>query len=168
MLNIKNNKGITLMALVITIIIILILASITVNQGYGLIKEAKIQNLETNLLAIRAKAKEYGENVDAKNWAEEDETEKQNKNEEEFINTYKLNLFDASGKSWDDPEYTYYSLDKESFDNMDLSEIYDDNDEEYIIGYKTSDLSEIEIIYAEGIEYNDKIIYSLTELQNEE
>ena len=168
MLNIKNNKGITLMALVITIIIILILASITVNQGYGLIKEAKIQNLETNLLAIRAKAKEYGENVDAKNWAEEDETEKQNKNEEEFINTYKLNLFDASGKAWDDPEYTYYSLDKESFDNMDLSEIYDDNDEEYIIGYKTSDLSEIEIIYAEGIEYNDKTIYSLTELQNEE
>ena len=168
MLNIKNNKGITLMALVITIIIILILASITVNQGYGLIKEAKIQNLETNLLAIRAKAKEYGENVDAKNWAEEDATEKQNKNEEEFINTYKLNLFDASGKAWDDPEYTYYSLDKESFDNMDLSEIYDDNDEEYIIGYKTSDLSEIEIIYAEGIEYNDKTIYSLTELQNEE
>ena len=168
MLNIKNNKGITLMALVITIIIILIFASITVNQGYGLIKEAKIQNLETNLLAIRAKAKEYGENVDAKNWAEEDETEKQNKNEEEFINTYKLNLFDASEMAWDDPEYTYYSLDKESFDNMDLSEIYDDNDEEYIIGYKTSDLSEIEIIYAEGIEYNDKTIYSLTELQNEE
>ncbi len=164
MVNLKNNKGITLVALVITIIILLIIASISVYEGKKLIKQAKIQTLETNLLAIRAKAKEYGENVAAKNWAVKEE-EKQTKNEEEFSNTYKFAAFNATGYSWYDSSYVYFSLNKAAFDNMELTDIYDDDDTEYIVGYNSTDLSKLEVIYKNGVTYNNIIYYTLTDLQ---
>ena len=57
MSNLKNNKGITLMTLVITIIVLLIIVSITVNYGIDSINKAQIQNMQTNMLLIEAKAK---------------------------------------------------------------------------------------------------------------
>ena len=59
----KNNKGITLMTLVITIIVLLIIVSITVNYGIDSISKAQIQNMQTNMLLIEAKAKKYVENA---------------------------------------------------------------------------------------------------------
>ena len=76
---IKNEKGITILALVITIIILLIIASISINAGSQLIQEAKVQTIETNMLAIRAKAKAYAEEIEAATWAltsEEKETKR--------------------------------------------------------------------------------------------
>ncbi len=55
---IKKEKGITLVALVTTIILILILASIAVTGGSEIIKKANLENLKTNLLLVEAKAKE--------------------------------------------------------------------------------------------------------------
>lgn len=57
----KENKGITLVALIITIIVMLILASITINFGTTQIKNANLQNFKTSMLLIEAKAKEYVE-----------------------------------------------------------------------------------------------------------
>ena len=66
MKSINNQKGITLVALTITIIVLLILATITINAGKGVIKEAKLEELKTNMLLIRAKAKECVEEADFK------------------------------------------------------------------------------------------------------
>ena len=63
MSKLKNNKGITLMTLVITIIVLLIIVSITVNYGIDSINKAQIQNMQTNMLLIEAKAKKYVENA---------------------------------------------------------------------------------------------------------
>ena len=60
-MKVKNNKGITLIALTITIIILLILASITIYSGKESIKKAQLESLKTNMLLIKAKAKEYVE-----------------------------------------------------------------------------------------------------------
>lgn len=65
----KNEKGITILALVITIIVLLIIASISINAGSQLVEQAKIQTIETNMLAIRAKAKSYAEEIEAATWA---------------------------------------------------------------------------------------------------
>ena len=54
----KKEKGITLVALVTTIILIIILASIAVTGGSEIIKKANLENLKTNLLLVEAKAKE--------------------------------------------------------------------------------------------------------------
>lgn len=60
---IKDNKGITLATLVITISIMMMLAVIVVNVGSKSIDEAKLQNIKTNMLLIEAKVKEYVENA---------------------------------------------------------------------------------------------------------
>ena len=67
-MKVKNNKGITLIALTITIIILLILASITIYSGKESIKKAQLESLKTNMLLIKAKAKEYVEQASFKNF----------------------------------------------------------------------------------------------------
>lgn len=59
----KKQKGVTLIALTITIVVMMILAGITISVGTDLIKQAKLQDLRTNMLLIQAKAKESLEEV---------------------------------------------------------------------------------------------------------
>ncbi len=59
----KNENGITLVALTITIIVLLILAGISINTGKTSIKKANLEGLKTNMLLIQTKAKEYVENA---------------------------------------------------------------------------------------------------------
>ena len=53
----KNNSGITLIALSVTIIVLLILVSISASAGTKIISKSKAQTLETNMLTIQAKVK---------------------------------------------------------------------------------------------------------------
>ena len=62
-------SGITLIALTVTIIVIFILVTISVNEGTRAIREAKFQTYETDLFSIKAKAKAYVEEVDAGTWS---------------------------------------------------------------------------------------------------
>ncbi len=55
---IKNEKGVTLVALIITIIVMIILASITIAASTNLNKETQLKNLQTNMMLIQAKAEE--------------------------------------------------------------------------------------------------------------
>lgn len=59
----KKQNGITLIALTITIIVMMIIAGITTYAGKDLIKEAKLQDLVTNMLLIQAEAKKGLEEV---------------------------------------------------------------------------------------------------------
>ena len=64
---IKNNqKGITLIVLIITIIILIILAGITIYTGKESIQKANLEGLKTNMLLIETKAREYVENASFK------------------------------------------------------------------------------------------------------
>lgn len=60
-MNIKDNKGITLIVLVVTIVVLLIIAGVTITAGTESIKRAKLETLRTNMLLIKAKGKEYCE-----------------------------------------------------------------------------------------------------------
>ena len=61
-----KNKGITLVALTITIIILLIIAGISISVGKSMIKKANLEELKTNMLLIKTKGKEYVENANFK------------------------------------------------------------------------------------------------------
>ena len=63
---INNQKGVTLLILVIMIIVMLIIAGITIYSGTEAIQRAGLENLKTNLLLIEAKTKEYVEEVSFK------------------------------------------------------------------------------------------------------
>ena len=59
----KKNKGITMVALVITIVLLLILAGISIGTGGNIIKRTELENLKTGMLLIEVKGKEYVENA---------------------------------------------------------------------------------------------------------
>ena len=166
----RNEKGITLIALVITIILLVIIGGISIIGGTDLIDTAKAETVETNMLTIKAKAKEYIENVDSKNWALSD-GEKEDANKKELQgDKYQLTLLDnADVNVWYKPGYTYYKLEKKALDKMDLTDLYEEG-EVYIIAYPTEPNTEnlkLDIIYNNGIEYKDKTYYKLSELEND-
>jgi len=184
----KNEKGITLIALVITIILLFIIGGISIMGGTDLVNTAKAETVETNMLTIKAKAKEYIENVDSKNWALDDKevkdeydrlTKKEFENRKQLTgDKYQLTLIDDTNKTtyinystWyidTTDKYTYYALDKKALDKMDLSNIYEDG-KVYIVRYPLEDGNienlKMDIIYANGIEYKDVTYYNLSELE---
>ena len=60
-IQIRNSKGVTLIALVVIIIVLLIIAGITFNTGSDVLEKANLEEIKTNMLLIQAKAKEYVE-----------------------------------------------------------------------------------------------------------
>ena len=60
-MRIKEEKGITLMLLIITIIVIIIISGIVIYSGSVTMKKAGIEELKTNMLLIQSKAKGYVE-----------------------------------------------------------------------------------------------------------
>ena len=48
-MNLKSNKGITMVALMVTVIVLLILSSITINYGKNTIKMAKLEKSTISL-----------------------------------------------------------------------------------------------------------------------
>jgi len=170
----KEEKGITLMALVITIIVLFIIGGISIMGGTELVDNAKAETIETNMLTIKAKAKEYMENVESKNWASK-QKDKENKNRYELQSEkYQLTLIDdASGNIWYENGYTYYKLEKKALDKMDLPDLYDE-EEMYIIKYPTEPTEgtidknkKLDIIYANGIEYKGETYYTLSKLEED-
>ena len=172
MKSLKEEKGITLIALVITVIILFIIGGVSIMQGTDLVRTAKAETIETNMLTIKAKAKEYMENVDSKNWATKQEN-KETKNREELqSDKYELTLIgNAEGNAWYEEGYTYYKLEKEALEKMDLPDLYQEG-EEYIIRYPTEPITgsvdtnlKLDIIYANGIEYKGTTYYNLSKIE---
>lgn len=166
---IKNESGITLAALVITIIIMMILSSIAVHEGSKLIRVSKVQTLETNMLTIQAKAKAYAEEIESKIWVyKEDESEKDTKRNDEFenkgmpitetIGTEALNQVSNDLKS----DYVAYTVTGDVLTNMGLKEI---NTETYIVIFKKDNYKIMDVIYPDGITYQNSRYYTLSSIQ---
>ena len=73
-MNLRKKEGITLVALVVTVILLGILASIGAYYGNEVIKNANLESLKTDMLLIQAKAKEYVEEATFKMGINPDET----------------------------------------------------------------------------------------------
>ena len=175
----KENKGITLVALVITIVVLLILAGISIGKGSNIIKSSQLENLKTNMLLIKVKAKEYVENANFQlgtnfERATDKDTRILNAKSElqgeeitdssifnDGINISQENL------TKDNLNYIYYyKLNTNNLADMGLSKVEsDEKNGWYIIKYNIKNL-EIEIYNTLGFGNNGSKYYSLTELQN--
>lgn len=152
-MNYKQNKGITMIALLATVVIMVVLATVTVNIGTKEIDRAKLEDLKTTMLLIKGRAQivadkeEFGEDYDS---------------------TGMLKLTDATG-------YNTSKL-QSIFNNIDTSNLYiwnqtamDNNsidveitkEDFFVINYETG-----EVYYSLGFTYEDNTYYSLTQLQN--
>lgn len=173
MLYLKEEKGITLVALIIMVIVIIILAGISLTQGSELLKTTKVETYVTNMITIRAKAKVYAEEVNAGTWDVQDKSSKRNElysekynmtkpsNESELISKVEENVNKGNGVE-------FYQITKETLTKMGLEDLAkESNDGDYVVAYDAGDYTNLDIIYTKGIEYNGKKLYTLSSLQKE-
>ena len=160
-MKVKNNKGITLIALTITIIILLILASITIYSGKESIKKAQLESLKTNMLLIKAKAKEYVEQASFKNGVNKSEISEEAKNE--------LKGKEANASDYSKQNITInggeilYKLTSDNLKEMGLKDVKLGSNEEYLVKYNIKDVT-VEVYNTSGYENNGTTVYSLSEL----
>ena len=160
----KNNSGITLATLIITIIVITIIATISVYEGKELIAKAKVETLETNMLTIQAKAKSYADEIDAKIWTE---TDKDTARDNEFYAkgfSAPINLSPEMLEQVNDDvksDYVAYTITGDVLKNMGLDEI---SNETYIVVFNKSQYKSMDIIYQDGVIYKKEKYFSLSKL----
>lgn len=151
----KNNKGITLTTLIITIVVMTILSGITITGGYNVIKKAKLESIKTNMLLLQAQTKTVLEEYNFS----KDETKLIGTKISDSDTNIVQKLNDAGVNSIDD----WYYLQNEDYQEMNLSDVKPEENEYFLVKYDKENL-EVEILYTKG--YNNK--YTLTELKNME
>lgn len=170
----NNQKGVTLVVLTITIIVLIILAGITIYTGTESIQKANLEGLKTNMLLIETKAREFVENasfdlgIDPQNATDEMKTNAQNElngedkgtlvTSDDSIISQLLNI----GISQEDIDNeNVYKLTTENLQKMGINEV-ESNDEEgwYVIVYNIDDTT-AEIYHTIG--YDGK--HSLTDIE---
>lgn len=143
----KNNKGVTLSILVITIIVTIILAGTVITASNLIITSTKAKTVVTNMYLIQGKAEALNEeyefnNIDISNYAGKVVSD---------LNGYGV-MANAGDKWFEWDEATLIDL---GFDKNMLS-----NGGEFIVNYTTG-----EVIYTKGVKDNDGIVkYTLTDL----
>ncbi len=167
----RENKGITMVTLVITIIVLLIIAGIGIYSGTGTIKKAKLEELKTNMLLIQAKAKEYVENANFKLGTKIDDAQETERDDrigkaKAELKGEEIEKSDISDiireKEEDEGNYIYYyKLTEEQLKEIGLSDVKSSmQNGEYIVEYDIKK-AQVEIYHTKG--YNGK--YSLTDIE---
>lgn len=161
----KNDKGITLTSLVITIIVMLIIATITVNYGKESIKKAELENLKTNMLLIEAKAKEYVEQANFKVG-----NSNQYSNGEDELKGVKL--VGNGGYEYieiADGTYEFLYDVTEQLNDMGLKNVELKSNEKYLVKYNVKDAN-VEIYNTIGHKFEEngvtQYIHDLTSIKN--
>ncbi len=148
-----EEKGVTLTTLVITIIVMIIIASVGIYVGNNMIKQANLQNVNTNMMLIQAKTKTISEqakfNKDTSNYKGIKLIEVVgNKKIDELVSNHVI-----------EDEDNYYLLSQNDLNEMGLEKI--EISEGYVVNYDTN-----EIIYVKGFEANHQTYYKLSEMKN--
>lgn len=171
----KSIRGITMIALVVTIILLLILAGISIGTWNNIIEESKLENIKTNMLLIEVKAKELVQNANFNLGTSYDSMTDENLKIErlqqaklqlkgemiENINEFNIGV----DKATDELEI-YYKLSTEDINSMGITNINSDNKNGwYIVKYNIRNI-EVEIYNTKGFETENKVYYSLTDIQN--
>lgn len=164
----KSDKGITLATLVITILVLLIIASITIYGGSQLIKRAKVESLKTNMLLIQAEAKSAVEQVKFEIYSLDrtaaDYNDKVSEiksrnligislNEDESLKTKVQNIV---GTETDLSNFYYLTIENLKNLNIDI----DASNSDYVVAYDIDNV-DVDVYYVKGYKVDDRMCYSL-------
>ncbi len=171
----KNNKGITMIALIITIILLIILAGVGIGTGNDIIKKSEIENLKTNMLLIKVKGKEYvekanfnlGTKIETVNEEEKAKRIEKAKNElkgEDITND--ISKYENIINKEQEEFVYYYKLSTENLVDIGLINVKsDEKNGLYIVKYDIKNAI-VEVYNTKGVEDEDKQYHSLNEVQN--
>ena len=152
---IRNSEGITLVALVVTIVVTLIIASITIYNGAAIIKEARVEDIKTNMLLIQAKAKIKLEDNVFKGTTTD------------YIGTKVTDssMLEKISLEAGQEENCYY-LTEEDLKNMNLESLKVPEGEYYIVYYDAENV-EVDVFYTAGVmDAEGNLYYKLSEMVN--
>ena len=156
----KNEKGVTLIALIITIIILMIIAGISIYNGRDVLKNAKLEELRTNMLLIQAKSKEYIEQATFQMGINSDDSKKAEVRQEVYVNDAGLEKADSVPSQFKISDTsTCYWLTEAAQQKWGLEEIKLEDQEKYLIQFDEE--NQIVEVY-NTLGYDEK--YSLTEI----
>ncbi len=143
-MNLKRENGITIIALIITIVVMLILLGVGLHFGSDAMDKAKLEDIKTDMISIKTKAKIIAEQYnfkDIENLVGTSITDEE---------ANKLGITNGDNvRKWSNDD----------LNNQGLTTIPGDT---YIVNYNLEDTNGCEIYYSKG--YQGK--YSLTELKN--
>lgn len=141
-----NEKGITIITLIIAIIIIVIIAGVGISFGTNMTETAQFENIETSLLLIQSKIKVVADKK-AIGEIKEEEVYGEKQEEGEYTGWYKLNQANLEEMGFKDlkEEDKYYVY-------------YGEKNEE------TGEYTDIDVAYGKGIKYEEKMYYKLSEI----
>ena len=159
-----NDKGISLIVLVITIIILIVLASITFEYGKTSINNAKLETLKTNMLLIKAKAMEYVEQANFKAGP--------SNSYKDLEDNLKTEIAQELKGTPDSGSYVYITLQDGQYlydvtnelENMGIKDVNLASGEKYLVRYDVRNAT-VEVYNTKGFDINGTMKYSLTELQ---
>lgn len=170
----KRNKGITMISLMVTIVILMILATITMYYGNSAMKEAKLQDLKTNMLLIQASLKSGLEkyHFETSNLSDANEKEAQKSN---YLKGTKLanpqdrlkqEIFDEIKEDYPqiDGNFDYYYLSTSDLMELGIKDVESSNEDgHYIVAYSMNSVypNIVEVINTKGYLGN----YTLSRIQ---
>lgn len=146
-MKLTNQKGITLIALTITIMVLLIIVGISVYTGSKLIQEAKLEDVKTNMLLVQAEVKNYVEQAKFERKTIENLT-----NEGITVDdtTLKLVAVTEGGQ-------TYYKIVEPTMNELKLSKLSNEN---YLLAINIDDVS-VDVYFKPGITDSEGRTYHL-------
>ena len=157
-MKIKNEKGISMITLVITIVLLIILTAVGVEEVGDILDEVNKETICTDMLLIQAKAKVLNEKANFN----KDETILMGQKLSEVTGNTEVEALKTNGIiSETEENYSkYYIWDKQTVEELTLGlENYEDT-QIYIVNYATE-----EVIYPQGYEHTDgNTYYKLSEL----
>ena len=170
----KRNKGITMISLMVTIVILMILATITMYYGNSAMKEAKLQDLKTNMLLIQAAVKGDLEkyHFETSNLSDANDKEAQKSNYLKGTklanprNELKQEIFNEIKEDYPqiDGNFDYYYLNTSDLMELGIKDVESSNEDgHYIVAYSMNSIypNIVEVINTKGYLGN----YTLSRIQ---
>lgn len=146
----RQTNGITIIALIITIIVMLILVTVGIEYGTQEVEKAKLEDLKTTMLLIKGRAQIV---ADKEDFGESYNNEGMIKVTDEAASKYNMsNLQDLD-------QTNLYIWEQIAMDNNNI-DVTITTTEFYVIDYNTR-----EVYYSLGYTSGDTTYYSLTDIQ---
>lgn len=146
----KQEKGLTMVSLVVMLLVIAIISAVTIYYGTGIIRSAKLESLKTDMLLIQAKIKTVEEQANFEGTA--------------LVGAVldDTNVLTKLGLTQNEK---IKLLSRDDLNYLGLSKV-DTEDRNFVVDYTNS-----EVYLVEGFEYKDKdgnqqVKYKLSEIEN--
>lgn len=170
-MNLKRQNGITIVALVITVIIMLVLAGVSVYYASDAIQKGKLEDIKTNMISIKTKAKIVAEEYNFKDIENLVGVKLDENGEQEGLQAETYKIPDELKRKFEEKNENgeakfditrLYIWTNEDLEAQSLGAIDIDNEKFYIVYYNLENTNECEIYYSKGFEGK----YNLSELNS--